>query len=140
MSQSKELLTQKETLKLAGTEVRVYRNLHKGCMSVQNRKTGIVEFHADRIALKDAVFNVRQGGRQRVIEEQRKNVHAFVEGTICDLQDFVDPQIVTYNPYKYDSFVIESTEDPIQESSYVYIADGKVYADLASERKLALTG
>jgi hypothetical protein len=61
------------------------------------------------------VFVVRKAGREKVLREKKKNVHAFVRGTwIKDLLVEDAPMIldhrecseeVTYNPYKYDSFV-----------------------------------
>ena len=58
--------------------VEVYRNLHKKCWSVRQR--GKVKLHTDYICLKDVEFKVSQKGRERVLREQRKNVHAFIKG------------------------------------------------------------
>ena len=64
--------------------VRVYRNLRAGGYSVLNPRTGRVVGHASAVLLTAARFIVREGGRKRVLEERRKNVHAFVEGDLID--------------------------------------------------------
>jgi len=95
--------------------VEVYFNLHKKLFSVRDCKTGRVVHHTYNIWIEDPVFVVRKAGRERVLREKKKNVHAFVRGTwMQDLLIEVAPKIlghrdrsqeVTYNPYKYDSFV-----------------------------------
>ena len=108
--------------------VSVYYNLHKHCLSLrsmQGASYGRVIAHRNAVWLKDVKFVVNESGRQRVIKEKRKNVHAFVRGTITD--DIIGlglkEVIVTYNPYKYDSFVIKDTERLIKEAEFVKISD-----------------
>lgn len=85
---------------------RAYRNLHTGLWSV---KQGVVRFHTNCLFLKAANFIVSEKGRQRVLRERQKNVHAYVVGYICDRPDYftvdVDCYEVTYNPYKCRHFV-----------------------------------
>ena len=104
---------------MIGKKVRVYFNLHKKVYSVQDRKTGLVIAHLDNITLEDVKFNVRQGGRNKVLKEKKKNVHAFIEGTICCpvLAQGIEYG-VTYNPYKYDSFVTRNDEKKITSIEY----------------------
>ena len=77
-------------------KVEVYFNLHKQCYSIRfDRSTlwgttgsalkGRVIAHAQRVELKDVTCRVSQAGRQRVRETQRKNVHAFMIGTLVGL-------------------------------------------------------
>jgi len=89
--------------------VQVYRNLTHKCWSV--RQGGIVKLHTPYIILKKVKFKVSQEGRDRVLREQQKNVHAWVEGLVCTASE-VDAHTadfefdsITYNPYKYHSFV-----------------------------------
>ena len=103
--------------------VEVYFNLHKKLFSVRDCKTGRVVHHTQRIWIEDPVFVVRKAGRERVLREKKKNVHAFVRGTWFKVQsDFdvsrlIDHQAcsdeVTYNPYKYGSFVTKHDAKPI---------------------------
>lgn len=116
---------------LIGDKVMVYYNLHKHTFSIQ--KSGIVFFHADFVKLKDVEFRVRKGGRQKVNLENRKNVHAFVIGTLLDfciypcenLPGEPDGYAVTYNPYKHDSFVIKDSEEPVFSAEEVELVNSK---------------
>jgi len=96
----------------AGTPVRVYRNLHNGKLSVQVKQDGKwkVHAHVDDIVLDDPKFKVSQAGRERVIREKAKNVHAFILGNVAASGDFNlnNSRQVTYNPYKMENF---STKD-----------------------------
>ena len=88
--------------------VEVYRNLHKNCFSVRalsGENKGRVIDHVQSIMLRDATFVVQPAGRERVLQEQRKNVHAFVRGTITD-QPIQRGLPVRYDPYLNDAFVV----------------------------------
>lgn len=108
-----------------GKKVMVYYNLHKHTFSVTYK--GRLISHSDYVKLEDVEFRVRQGGRERVIREKSKNVHSFVIGTLMDYCEFpcenlpVEPNnnIVTYNPYKYNSYVMKDTEEPIFHANEV---------------------
>ena len=87
--------------------VEVYYNLHK-IFSVRHK--GKVIAWGNRVTIENPEYVVREKGRQKVLKEGRKNVHAFVRGTLSDIDIFNQsayqmPKEVTYNPYKYDSFV-----------------------------------
>ena len=119
----------------------VYRNLHKGCWSV--RYKGKVVEHAPRLYVDEAEFKVNEAGRQRVIAEKKKNVHAFIVsesrplrlGTIpFSVQRNLDE--VTYNPYQYDSFVWADDETRAEAPGDLVLTDaGKVFADRNSEKE-----
>jgi hypothetical protein len=114
-----------------GKRVMVYYNLHKHTFSVSYQ--GKVIMHADYVKLGDVEFRVRQGGKEKVRGEQRKNVHAFVIGDLLEyceypcenLPEEPNDMIVTYDPYKYDSFVIKSTKEPIFGASEVDMINSK---------------
>ena len=86
-------------------KVRVYRNLHKKCVSV--KQGSIVRCHATNVVLYDCKFIVSEAGQKRVREEGKKNVHAFIEGYVVpaskslELLDF-GWETVYYNPYETD--------------------------------------
>jgi hypothetical protein len=88
-----------------GQKVFVYFNLHKKLFSIRDHATGIVVGHTNMIALENATFKVSEAGRQRVLREKRKNVHAGVLGFVKDLPVPPPEYKAFYNPYKYDSFV-----------------------------------
>jgi hypothetical protein len=60
--------------------------------------------HVGRIDLQDVSFKVSELGRQRVLREKRKNVHAFIEGEEISFCGYANTTKVTYNPYKYEKF------------------------------------
>lgn len=92
--------------------VMVYKNLHNGKLSIRQGKHVVA--HVDSILLTDVSFVVREAGRQRVISEGRKNVHAFVKGKVVATNtgdhDTTDRR-VSYNPYKHGYFYEVDTQD-----------------------------
>ena len=108
-----------------GDKVMVYYNLHKHTFSIS--RNGRVIAHADYVKLTNVEFRVRQGGREKVLKDKRKNVHSFVIGTLMDYCKFPcenlpsepNSNIVTYNPYKYNSYVVKDTEEPIYSAGEV---------------------
>lgn len=89
--------------------VRVYFNLHKKCFSVQDASTRRVIAHKNEVFLENVTFKVYEKGRQRVLREGKKNVHAFVIGNLVDgLPDLCYSRIrVIYNPYFCEKFTID---------------------------------
>jgi len=128
ISESQESLLRDNIL---GQKVMVYYNLHKHTFSVQ--KNGIVVLHADYVYLYDVEFRVRKGGRERVRKDKSENVHAFVIGTIEDycvqncenIPNMDQSEIISYDPYINDSFVIKSTQEPIYHASEVALINAK---------------
>ena len=119
------------------TKVFAYRNLHRQCWSVKALEgplKGRVIYHANDLTLGWCDFKVSQAGRQRVLREQKKNVHAGVVGYLTDCgeitTDGIDLDVpVTYNPYKYDSFVDARCEVPVCSALFVNLdSKGKVHA------------
>jgi hypothetical protein len=116
---------------LIGERVMVYYNLHKHTFSV--KKGGLVFLHADYVQLQNVEFRVREGGREKVNLEKRKNVHAFVIGTLMDycqypcdsLPEEPTGEVVTYDPYKYKSFVIKNTGEPVNKAKEVEMINSK---------------
>ena len=112
------------SMNVLNKKVQVYYNLHKKCLSV--RKRGIVIDHVDSIILKDATFHVQHAGRKKVLREKRKNVHAYISGTPTNVAFFdgEKSERITYNPYKYKSFISVETGDPVFKKDVVSI-DGR---------------
>lgn len=116
---------------LAGTKVFVYKNLHNRKFSIKNLETGLVVGHAISLALTDVTFKVSEAGRQRVLTEQRKNVHAGIVGTYLPEKLFnleSGTNQVSYNPYYCGVFYDVETKEDVTEASEVYFAvSGRVY-------------
>ena len=109
-------------------KVFVYKNLHKDCWSI--KQDGLVKAHSDRkpIHLYSAMMKVNTKGRERVLKEKRKNVHAGISGYIAhpdpsfacwDDIGWWEMAPITYNPYKHSSFVDSRTKKPRWFASFV---------------------
>ena len=110
----------------------VYYNVRKRCLSV--RFNGKVIAHAPTVSLMNPTFHVSESGRQRVLANKRKNVHAFVrgewDGTLRTGGSSVVPEnsvAVKYNPYKYKTFVLAQTETPIHSGRFALISGNKIF-------------
>ena len=107
-------------------KVKVYYNLHKNCYSIvslEKENYGKVIKHDNCVPLFDAQFKVSEKGRQRVLREQKKNVHAYVVGTW--VSEFVPRgavKLATYNPYKYSSFVDATSKNSLAKASQVLLS------------------
>jgi len=139
--------------------VHVYRNLRQGCWSIKAYGAGVdgrVVAHTQGAVLVGGVdWVVSEAGRQRVLAERRKNVHATVRGDLLwlhpDTEFFhgmtsekLGAQItpsknwgavggrsvpVTYYPYEFDSFVRTADHEPVTHSDRAYLMpDGKARA------------
>lgn len=116
---------------LRGQKVRVYRNLNKpeffSIMACTGECKGLVCGYARAVRVKDGSFIVSEKSRQRVLREKSRNVHAFVEGCLDDMAEFVqqlplnDVLTVSYNPYKMGSFYDVHTEQPLP-STHIEVA------------------
>ena len=95
----------------------------------------------DHVRLKDVKFAVQPAGRRKVLREKKKNVHAFVRGTVINavehhfVETFKDKctQEAIYNPYKFDTFVTQAwSPNPcrINRANLVTFSQGKVYASV----------
>jgi len=109
----------------------IYRNLTKGCWSIKDTKTNRVVGHADSIRLVNCRFKVSEAGRQRVIRERKKYVHAGVVGMLtseCSTIDTWSP--VRYNPYMTATFVDLSGNAVHTASAVLLDNNGKVYMEV----------
>jgi hypothetical protein len=114
-----------------GKKVMVYYNLHKHTFSVTYDSKVIM--HADYVKLGDVEFRFRKGGKERVRSEKSKNVHAFVIGKLLDYCEYPcdeiptpsSDKVVTYNPYKNDTFVFKNTEEPVYHAQEVDMINSK---------------
>lgn len=107
-----------------GKRLYVYKNLHLNLFSI--RCEGKVINHRDELILEDARFLVGKKGRERVLREKRKNVHAGISGHWSEdylanpIINSYTPHKVAYNPYKNETFVLtEDMETPINEAHFV---------------------
>jgi hypothetical protein len=124
-------------------KVRIYRNLNNGKLSMQKYIKGKgwrVDDHPEGVHLRDCEFLVYEKGRQRVLKEKRKNVHAYIQGILVRRFDSNKEDIhfhpewslefceAHYNPYK-SSWWLDDDGYPIEEADAVVVtSDGRVTA------------
>lgn len=108
--------------------VDVYFNIHKSkkegmkIYSIKNKKTNRVVNHlSGNFFIRNARFVVSEKGRNRVLKEKKKNVHAFIRGEFVENLNPRKEAIATYNPYLYDSFVDSISKRKIYSSNLVYV-------------------
>lgn len=113
MDLSKALRSPMALEQLHGQKVKVYFNLHNRLFSIMHGRSVVA--HVPEVRLTDVKFKVSEAGRQRVLAQQRKNVHAFVEGIFDHIPEKMEllKVGVTYNPYKHASFVRTFDKSPI---------------------------
>lgn len=132
-------------------KVDVYRNLHNGMYSIKARSgqhKGLVIAHAHQVWLDDVEFVVSDAGRNRVLREKKKYVHAFVRGTLSSFRgldricptEFLNAGIgtgvlshpmfaamteyggeFTYNPYRFSTFVDRDTKSKLHGAAHAFL-------------------
>lgn len=115
--------------------VYVYRNVTRKCWSV--RCNGKVIDHAHELLLYDVKFKVSEAGRQRVLREKKKNVHAGAEGVFATLTPATRSMMqfgeaVKYNPYITDSFMRAEGHQPVNEAVWAYFGPNGEVTTLGS--------
>ena len=136
---------------LDATIIRAYRNLHTGQISLLDKLSGLVVGHCDAVRLvphynQDGVqCIVNQAGRERVLRERKKYVHAYLEGCIERIAGYVSyknrayvgvrvvpytepfSDAITYNPYKAPTFTDRNTGEPVTALEHAFIcSDGSI--------------
>lgn len=132
-----------------------YFNLHEKVWSLkamEGKYKGKVVAHAENVTLAEVLPKVSEAGRQRVIKEQKKNVHAGLVGTVLALGGkyslkypveaniveplnsklqnltLVDPnihpeRILYYNPYKTETFTYQDSGEPYTGSRMAFLVN-----------------
>jgi hypothetical protein len=114
--------------------VKVYRNLGHAPGDFSIMQKGLVVAHADEVVLQDVTFRVSNAGRNRVLDEKRKNVHAFAVGTLSESKEVRDRTMeygveVTYNPYNANHFyVLRAPSLAVSGAHSVFLGKGGVRA------------
>ncbi|MEO0986805.1 MAG: hypothetical protein AAFY20_14815 [Cyanobacteria bacterium J06639_14] len=115
----------------AGQKARIYRNLNNGRMSIQVKtgKSWKVVGHVLEAVLQDVQFRVSEAGRQRVIRDQCKNVHAWGQGLLLGPAEpsIYAPVDLAYNPYVNDSFVQRDSDNIITSCKFLVVRDNRVF-------------
>lgn len=105
----------------------LYRNLRTKTFSLKHG--GKVIRHPSEILLKEVRFKVSEKGRQRVLKEKRKNVHATVQAkeiVESSMKLYISEEVY-YDPYKTKTFINKRTKEPIYEAELVLASNNKIY-------------
>lgn len=129
----------------------VYRNLHRpgvqySFRAVEGEHRGKVIGYASSFILADVQLKVSEVGRQRVLREQKKNVHAGLVGTVVWVGDY-SPRImqkqlgditklfsaeggvnIGYNPYLHKQFYVEKSLELITHATTVSVTGKSLLA------------
>jgi hypothetical protein len=112
-------------------KVFVYYNLHRKCWSVkalEGPRKGRVIAHTNEVWLDGVEFRVSQAGRQRVLREKKKNVHAGVVGWIVPSEGrYIEGwwERAYYNPYQVETFVRWDTHGPIKRAKWAALRNDR---------------
>lgn len=114
----------------------IYWNLHRACWSIKaldGASKGLVVAHAVHWQVEGVRFKVSEAGRQRVLREKRKNVHAGVVGTLVAWQEGegVGPWVSDRDGGAWDTLV--ATHRPsVFDAENVAACEGSPWADRVS--------
>lgn len=106
----------------------IYRNLRTGGFSIRRRGRVVDHLNQHSLTAENVTFKVNEKGRQRVLREKQKNVHAYI---VCDVyklfgREEVDGlNTIIYNPYVVSSFTCGGM--PITNARKVICRSGKCY-------------
>ena len=112
--------------------VRVYFNLTRKVWSIQSYQPGKgwrLLTHATHLTLQNAVTKVSESGRQRVIRERKKYVHAYIQGELIRTvpQSHSDRRL-SYNPYTGPDFYWKDDNTVAKELGEVVFSESGVFA------------
>jgi len=118
----------------------VYWNSHRETFSIKPREPTVLEgfipspkgrvfYNTGPFLLEDPTFIVSEAGRQWVLRNRKKTVHASIRGL-----PRVEPNMclpkgarrVRYNPYRNSTFVLEDGT-PVFKASVAYLINDKVW-------------
>jgi len=119
--------------KIQGRKIKgdAYRNLHFAERTYSFKSKGVVILHSPCLLISDAEFFVNESGRQRVLRDKKKNVHAGVRGSLVVNPFETEKMLIKikengvkayYNPYKLDSFV-DVEGKPLLGAEFVFLSD-----------------
>jgi hypothetical protein len=114
---------------------KIYRNLRNKCFSVlkynEEKKGYRLHTHLERAILTDVVTKVSQAGRQKVIQDKQKNVHAFILAKyyvpIPVDRRVVRSEEIYYNPYEQSTFSENKNGPTFTGCEFALLDNSKAY-------------
>jgi hypothetical protein len=121
-----------------GLPTRIYRNLlnHKMSLQQQVNKSWLVIGHVTEAVIQYPRFYVSEAGRQRVIADKCKNVHAWSSGLLLDisLSKLPDLAEIHYCPYSQSCFTWKTNGKPIDNADLLVVIENKVYCTVECQQ------
>lgn len=121
----------------------IYRNLHKSCWSLKDGSEPVR--HSSSVLVSAPRFVVQPAGRERVLRERKKHVHAFVRSSFVLASKTKVPAVpqgwvkVSYNPYVCGSFTSDG-RPVVSARLAILTAEGQCWAtDVVVEGSVRLT-
>jgi hypothetical protein len=110
-------------------ELEAHRNLNRDTFSIRCPTSKRVVGYSRTLCLQHASFVVSESGRQRVLRERQKSVHATVRGVVTSVwpQDLTQLRQATYDPYKGPKFTDKETGEPLEAALLVLFQFPCVY-------------
>lgn len=112
--------------------VRVYFNLTRKVWSIQSYQPGKgwrLLCHQTHLTLRNANTKVSESGRQRVIRERKKYVHAYIEGELIrTVPQLHSGRKLSYNPYTGPHFFWQDDNTQVTELPEVVFTQEGVFA------------
>jgi len=88
--------------------------------------------YKDTLCLEKVTFKVSEAGRQRAIREKKKNVHAYVVGSMMRTHRCDNPgpewTRISYNPYKAGFFYDVESGKEVKEAKQAIFGERYVWA------------
>ncbi|MFJ5563634.1 hypothetical protein [Lysinibacillus xylanilyticus] len=98
--------------------IEVYYNDLLNCFNIRDNKTKRYLGHTKLLKIKGK-FQVDEIGRQRVLSEGKRNLHAFCVGEFfsgeCDVNTY---HRAYYNPYTTTSFIDYFSKEKLEDDEY----------------------
>lgn len=116
--------------------VRVFKNWKLGCYSIM--QDGKLKASARQVRLADVELRVRESGRRRMLEQGKRNVHAYAIGLLVDFVHPADGRELGnlegrgahYDPRRFPAFVDIETEMPVVYARAAQLDErGLIYAE-----------
>ena len=120
---------------MTAQKVFVYFNLRRKLWSVkalEGPDKGRVILWAPTVLLAQVTPKVSQAGRQRVLRDKRKNVHAGLVGYLVNagterLELPSQSTEITYNPYTFTTFVRTTDHKQFHSAGWALLQDKRVH-------------
>lgn len=109
-------------------KVELYRCLNRSGYVFSLRQNGLVVGHTDNVILKGCTMHINQAGKDRCIEKQERDVHAFIRGFLGTIHNIKNKSAfpLHYNPYDDKGFFSDIVGE-VTESEVVYIDNGGIF-------------